>query len=200
MSAPTRVSRLPHLGENLCWLCWEDRTDGRQPQQLAWRTKVARWLGNPDDLHRAEMLLGDQVSVTSSEIARLAEATDLDEQDLGFSRLAEARRLEFPRLNLERLLKATQPSTKSELASLLGVHPSTFSRWLKGQTPDRSARRALCAHFGLRSESDIVDEPLFLSYLPLTHGERMNWVKTRVAEVSPSGLREVFPALVRLLS
>ncbi len=200
MGGPKRASRLPHLGENLCWLCWNDRSEGRKSNPVTWGGKVAGWLGAPDDLARAESLLGDQSLATADEITKLSAVHAIEEQDLGFSRLSDAVRDDFPRLNLQRLLESIQPKTKAQLAEELGVHPSAFSRWMRGQTPDRSARKALRDYFGLRGEIDLIEEPLFLSYLPLTHGERVNWVRARVGEVSPIQLREMFPALSKLLS
>jgi hypothetical protein len=197
-----RVSRFPYLGENLRWLCWrqDQRERARESPRNGWPARVAGWMSRPDELLHAALLLTDAVSPSSSELTSMAEAVHTDEQELAFARLAEAERANYPRLNVSRLLANSWPDTKSQLALKLGVHPSTFSRWLNGQTPDRSARRAMRDHFGLRSESDVIEEPLFLSYWPLTHGERIAWIKEHAGTLTPEQMRSVFPALAKLLS
>ncbi len=196
------------LGENLRWRCWlaenlESQTRDRTAwsgHPMRWPKRVAAWLRWTEDTRRAEQLLTGTVSPSEAEIAALADALRIDEQDLIFSRLAEANRQDFSRLNLARLLVTSDGQTKAQLAEALGIHQSTFSRWIDGQKPDRRARRALREHFGLRSELDVLDEPIFLSYWPITHTERVHWVQSQARGLHPSQMRDLFPALAKLLT
>ncbi len=101
--------------------------------------------------------------------------------------------------NLRRLLADPGDQTKAQLAEELGVSPATLSRWIGGtQIPDKTARGMIANLFGLRSSEELESSPIFLSYLPVTHGERIAWLNSRLRDMSWRELRELFPALLRI--
>ena len=54
--------------------------------------------------------------------------------------------------------------------------------------------------FGLRDPEELESNPIFLSYLPVTHGERVAWLSSRLRAMSWRELHELFPALMRIFS
>jgi hypothetical protein len=105
------------------------------------------------------------------------------------------------RENVRRLLGNPGAMSKGALAELLGVSPATLSRWIGGQqVPDTRAREAIASMFGLRTGDDLERTPIFLSFLPVTHAERLAWLHDRLGDVTWDELRDLFPALHRLLA
>jgi hypothetical protein len=47
---------------------------------------------------------------------------------------------------------------------------------------------------------ELESNPIFLSYLPVTHGERVAWLSSRLRAMSWRELHELFPALMRIFS
>lgn len=54
--------------------------------------------------------------------------------------------------------------------------------------------------FGLRDPEELASNPIFLSSLPVTHGERVAWPSSRSRAMSWRELYELFPALMRIFS
>jgi transcriptional regulator with XRE-family HTH domain len=191
------------LRANLQFSCWQRTVDRDK-----WPSLLAKWLtkgASQDDgelrplrLIAEGFLLGD-VELDHDQVEAVAQSLHRDIQELMFENWPAAQPGRILRENVRRLLGNSGAETKGELASLLGVSAATLSRWTKGhQEPDTRARRAIVSLFGLQSVEELEQTPLFLSYAPVTHAERVAWIQSRVVDMSWHELKELFPALRRL--
>jgi transcriptional regulator with XRE-family HTH domain len=147
----------------------------------------------------AETFLLGESELDHQDAEAVAQSLHRDVQELMFENWPAAEPGLILRQNIGRLLGNSGAATKGELAKRLGVSAATLSRWISGQQqPDTRARRAIASLFGLRSSEDLEHTPLFLSYMPVTHAERVAWIQSHVVDMSWRELDELFPALRRL--
>lgn len=193
------------LRRNLQLECW------RTTRELAaWPDVIADWLSGSDKRGAdewtaarriAEAFLSEAAALSTDQVEAVSRSLHRDVQELIFDDWVSAEPGLVLRENVRRLLDNSGAPTKAELADRLEVSAATLSRWTGGQQePDLRARRAIVSLFGLRSVEELEQVPLFLSYVPVTHAERVAWVQERVGEMRWDELRELFPALLRLLS
>jgi transcriptional regulator with XRE-family HTH domain len=192
------------LRTNILYACWQ-----RTHDQGQWVGLLSSWLQPGSPKTGAELqalrqilesfLLGDcEFDFQQAEL--IARSLNHDVQDLLYEDWAASKPGLILRENLKRLLGNSGSSTKNELARELQVSRATVSRWISGrQQPDRRARTAIAGWFGLHRGEDLEQLPLFLSYAPVTHAERIAWVQAQLVEASSRRLAEIFPALRRLL-
>lgn len=191
------------LRANVQYACWRQTVD-----REAWPQLLASWLagtaGQSEDgsqaTHRfAEAFLLGDANLSHQQAEVVARALHRDVQELMFENWPATEPGLILRQNIGRLLGNSGAETKGELAKTLGVSAATLSRWISGsQVPDSRARRAIAALFGLGGAEDLEQTPVFLSYSPVTHAERLAWIQSRVVRMSWAELRELFPALRRL--
>lgn len=194
------------LYENVRFACWREQPNDRD----RWPVLLMRWLQGPGDaaetsaaptLEDAEAVLAGQRSLSREETLLIAQALDRATDDLMFENWPHATPGLVLRENVKRLLGDNGPGNKGKTAKSLGVSQQTMSRWLhRGQAPDTKAKRAIVAMFGLRSVEELEQSPLFLSYLPVTHVERLAWLSEQLRSMPPAKLRSLFPSLQRILS
>ena len=102
--------------------------------------------------------------------------------------------------NLRLLLAGPGEQAIAQLAEELGVSPATLSRWIGStQIPDRTAPGMIANQFGLRSPEELESSPVFLSYLPVTHGERVAWLSSQLKDMSCRERHDLCRALLRIL-
>jgi hypothetical protein len=102
--------------------------------------------------------------------------------------------------NLEHLFGSLSRGGKKAVAAQLSIDPTTVSRWLGGTCePHASSLRQLTSYFGLPADTDLRDTPIFLSADPVTVTERRRWLHAQVDAMNPEDLRDLYPALRRLL-
>jgi len=129
----------------------------------------------------------------------LADALEVDEENLRFADLPRDRGNVLSE-NLRLLFSTLGHGGKKAIALELGIDPTTISRWLSGAyEPQLASLRQLVSYFGLPPDTDIQEDPIFLSVEPISVIERRNWLHGRVNALSSNELRELFPALVRIL-
>jgi len=181
---------------NLRYLCWK-----HEPDRSKWPEVLANWIGGRFDVVSAVSALSGHRSINQLEIASLVSALRLDEHEFVYGSLLAADGIKVVSKNLERLTLSASGQTKSELARQIGVSPVTISRWVNGsQTPDARARKMIAIIFGLRDETDLENDPIFLSYLPVTYGEQTAWINAAMQAMDSVELRTLFPALYRIFS
>lgn len=194
---------------NIRLACFE-----RSKERSRWPHLVARWLQGPrldapdatsfeGLLYAAESILLEVHAPSLPHLESIASALNTDMQSLMY----EDRLVERPDWVLTENLRRLLVSSKSgegnltTLANHLGVNPSTISRWKRGiQAPDRATQMALIGLFHLPANTDLRLSPVFLSYSPVTHSERLAWAATQLEKLSPSELHALFPALRKVLS
>ncbi len=181
------------VGENIRFLAW--RAHWSPLQWGAVLSKRVHSLGTA----RSWQLLRGESQPTPEEVDAIAHAWSVDDQDLLFSRLADEVRPQFCRHNLQRMFRTAPPGAKKQIAETAEVHPSTISRWLKGQVPERSARIAIRDYFGLSLADDLIEIPLFLRLEPVTVAEKREWVRQRLQDMQTVEFSGLWPALEKML-
>jgi hypothetical protein len=182
-----------YFGENVRFLLWNAHV-----RREDWARQLASWL-LCDESRATRLLSGAQF--TPSEQSRIAEVSDLADEDLVHGRLVElAGNLDILKANLQLLLDLLPYGRKKVFAQSIGVKPRTVSDWLAGrQRPERDNLRAVGRHFGLPENIDLTTEPLFVTFEPFGESARREWVRRRIGEIDTQTLDALFPALRKLL-
>ena len=164
----------------------------RNVQRSEWIDMLALWANCSKD--RARLLL-DGAYLTAEEQQRLAQEFEVEEarvqnpfSEVELNVLAE---------NLRFLLYEIKGE---EIAAALGVDTNTISRWKNGRQPPRMERlTALKDFLGVPPELNLCEDMLFLSLEPMSNTQRRIWLQKRVSEMRQEDIRELFPALRKLL-
>lgn len=141
----------------------------------------------------------DQVGET--ECSQLARAIGMaaEAETLRFADMVGAD-CDVLRENLAYLMNALGHGGKKALAAKLSVDPTTISRWLNGASqPSEATLRQLATHFGVPAGTDLRSDPVFLSLEPVALSERKQWLVSRLESLSADELRDLYPALRRML-
>jgi transcriptional regulator with XRE-family HTH domain len=102
--------------------------------------------------------------------------------------------------NLKYLSESLGHGGKKSLAAKLDVNPTTVSRWLNGSSqPPQSTLLQIATYFGMKLDTNLQEDPVFLSSQPAGLVERRRWLHTRLEALSAEDLRDLYPALRRLL-
>jgi transcriptional regulator with XRE-family HTH domain len=181
---------LTDLARNLRYLLWRKGI----PREK-WVNRFSNWL-NCDTQRSRALLTG--TPLTPPELSRLAEEIGCSEEEIQFGNpLAEVSVLHE---NLKYLVEAPKRGQKKELADYLGIRPGSLSRWLSGkQQPTHKHLQKIQAFFGLPPHLDLARDPLFLSLSPLSTVEQRDWLHQQIDALDAETLRQLFPALERLL-
>ena len=181
------------LARNIRYLLWKEGADRKD-----WQPKLAEWLGCP--LQRSEDLLeGEGEDLTSKEKKALEKATGLAPEELSGD-LLEKHDGDILVENIRHLIDSLPHGQKKEFAAKLGVDVTTVSRWIGGaQHPTKKKLEEIGKYFGLPSGTDLDSEPIFLWTEPISESQMKSWLMEQIPHIDGKTLREVFPALRRLL-
>lgn len=169
---------------------------------LSKREDVKRedWIDELDSLmgcgkERAkELILRGQF--TPKELKKFAEVAGQNEDIVMHSPMFEE--------NVNVLLENVQHLAKSygqkKMADKIGVADITVSRWCnQKQKINPSNIEAIHHRLQLPSNIDIRTDPIFLFLTPFEDAERKKWLNERINELDAGTLRDLFPALEKLL-
>ena len=181
------------LKRNIRYLLWKEGADRKD-----WPSKLAEWLGC--SLQRAEELLeGNGEALTSKEKKVLEKETGLAPEDLS-GNLLEKQSVDILVENIRHLIDGLPHGQKKEFAASLGVDVTTVSRWIGGaQRPTRKKLEAIARYFGLPPGTDLDSDLMFLWTDPVSETQMKIWLMEQIQQIDWKTLREVFPALRRLL-
>ncbi len=184
---------MDRLARNIRYLLWKEGADRKD-----WQSKLAEWLGC--SLQRAEELLeGNGKALTSKEKKALEKATGLAPEGLSGD-LLEKHDGDILVENIRHLIDGLPHGQKKEFAAKLGVDVTTVSRWIGGaQRPTKKKLEEIGKYFGLPPGTDLDSEAIFLWTEPISESQMKNWVTERIQHADEKTLREIFPALRRLL-
>ena len=89
---------------------------------------------------------------------------------------------------------------KKELAGKLRVDVTTVSRWISGvQRPTKKKVEEIGKYFGLPPETALDSDAIFLWTEPISESQMKFWVMEKIQGMDQKALREIFPALRKLL-
>ena len=181
------------LARNIRYLLWKEGVDRKD-----WPSKLAEWLGCPPQ--RAEDLLkGEGEDITSKEKKALEKSTGLAPEELSGD-LLEKHDGDILVENIRHLIDGLPHGQKKEFAAKLGVDVTTVSRWIGGaQRPTKKKLEEIGKYFGLPPGTNLYSEPIFLWTEPISESQMKSWITENIQKADEKTLREVFPALRRLL-
>ena len=185
---------MDRLMRNIGYLLWKEGAARKD-----WPSKLAKWLGCP--LQRAEGLLEGEGKdlITSKEKKALEKATGLAPEELSGD-LLEKYDGDILVENIRYLIDGLPHGQKKEFAAKLGVDVTTVSRWIGGaQRPTKKKLEEIGKYFGLPPGTDLDSEAIFLWTEPISESQIRSWVTERIQQADEKMLREIFPALRRLL-
>ena len=178
---------------NIRYLLWKEGTDRKD-----WPSKLAEWIGC--SLRRAaDLLEGEGEGLTSKEKKALEKATGLAPEELSGD-LLEKYDGDVLVENIRHLINGLPHGQKKEFAAKLGVDVTTVSRWIGGaQRPTKKKLEEIGKYFGLPPGTDLHSEAIFLWTDPVSETQMKSWLMEQIQHIDGKTLREVFPALRRLL-
>ena len=168
------------------------------------RQKWAVWLGSRCswDQRALQALMSGKLAdahINEDALLSLTEPLGIDATCLRFDNLIQPPD-ELLQENLRYLLNSMERGGKKTLATALAVDPTTISRWLNGSyIPKGPTLGRLVDYFGLPRNTDLRVDPIFLSVDPVSIREKRLWLHCRLDALDSSQLRELYPALYRLL-
>lgn len=179
---------------NIRYLLWKEGTERKD-----WPSKLVEWLSCP--LQRAEDLLeGEREDLTSKEKKALEKATGLAPEELSGD-LLEKHDGDILVENIRHLIDGLPHGQKKEFAAKLGVDVTTVSRWIGGaQRPTKKKLEEIGKYFGLPPGTDLHSEAIFLWTEPISESQMKHWITENIQYLDGNMLREIFPALRRLLT
>ena len=179
--------------KNISYLLWKEGEERKN-----WETRLSVWLGC--SLERAvDLLEGDGEALTAKEGEILAQKTGIKIGELSGDLLA-VHGVDVLTENIRHLIDTLPHGQKKKFAAKLGIDVTTVSRWLNGaQRPTRTKLKQICNYFGLPPESNMEAEAVFLWTGPIGERQMKDWISERVEQLDGKTLREIFPALRKLL-
>ena len=175
------------------YLLWKEGVERK-----GWPSRLAEWMGCP--LRRAEDLLeGHGETLTPKEKKALVNAKGLSLEDLSGD-LLEKQGVDILAENIRYLINGLPHGQKKEFAAKLGVDVTTVSRWIGGaQRPTKKKLEEIGKYFGLPPGTALDSDPIFLWTEPISESQMKNWIAEKIQQMEVKTLREIFPALRRLL-
>jgi transcriptional regulator with XRE-family HTH domain len=144
-------------------------------------------------------LEGEGEDLTSKEKKALEKATGLAPEEHSGD-LLEKHDGDILVENIRHLIDGLPHGQKKEFAAKLGVDVTTVSRWIGGaQRPTKKKLEEIGKYFGLPPGTDLDSEPIFLWMEPISESQMKSWLMEQIQHIDGKTLREVFPALRRLL-
>jgi len=181
------------LKRNIRYLLWKGGADRKE-----WPSRLAGWLACPIPWANA-LLEGEGGELTAKERKALGNETGLSPEDL-LGDLLEKQGVDILVENIRHLLNGLPHGQKKEFAQSLGVDVTTVSRWLGGaQRPTKKKLEEIEKYFGLPPGTNLVSEPIFLWTEPISESQIKSWITDTIQQTDVKTLREIFPALRRLL-
>jgi len=181
------------LTRNIRYLLWKEGVECKD-----WPSKLAEWVGCP--LRQAEDLLeGHGEPLTLKEKKSLANVTILSIEDLS-GNLLEKHDVDILAENIRHLINGLPHGKKKEFAAKLGVDVTTVSRWISGaQRPTKKKLEEIGKYFGLPPGTNLDSDAIFLWTEPISESQMKSWIADTIQRTDGKTLREIFPALRRLL-
>jgi len=182
-----------NLALNIRFLLWREGV-----RRDEWGGKLAKLLGS--DIHRAQEVLGGRVDLQPKEIALIAKAYKLGGNKLRTQSLVSEEKVDVLSANIRHLIDGLAHGQRRQFAAELGVDVTTVSRWsTASQRPTKTKLKRICNYFGLPVATNLEGDPIFLSLDPVTGSEVRSWLHEQIDGLDADTLRNLFPALQRLL-
>ena len=178
---------------NIRYLLWREGV-----RRDEWAAKLADLLGC--DIRRAQEILSGGVDLQPKEVAAMAKAYKVGANDVRTLSFLSKEKVDVLTANIRHLIDGLAHGQRRQFASHLGVDVTTVSRWsTAAQRPTKTKLGRIRDYFGLPIGTDLECDPIFLSLDPVTGSEMKSWLHERIEGLDADTLRNLFPALQRLL-
>lgn len=178
---------------NIRYLLWREGV-----RRDEWAAKLADLLGC--DIRRAQEILSGGVDLQPKEISAMAKAYKVGVNDLRTLNLLSKEKVDVLIANIRHLIDGLAHGQRRQFATELGVDVTTVSRWsTAAQRPTKTKLGRIRDYFGLPVATDLEGDPIFLSLDPVTGSEMRSWLHEQIEGLDADTLRNLFPALQRLL-
>ena len=164
-----------------------------------WINELASILRCGQERARA-IIEGETVDLNKDELRGIALYSEVDSEKLLSEDLIKTDKVDVFSRNITFLIDRLPHGKKKHLAENLGVDQTTISRWGTGtQRPTKKKIMAILGYFNLPSSTDLRNDPLFLSTMPIGEDETKKWLKDKIDDLDRERLKELVPALIMLL-
>jgi len=178
---------------NIRYLLWREGV-----RRDEWAAKLADLLGC--DIRRAQEILSGGVDLQPKEISAMAKAYKVGVNDMRTLNLLSKEKVDVLTANIRHLIDGLAHGQRKHFAAELGVDVTTVSRWSTAvQRPTKTKLGRIRDYFGLPIAMDLEGDPIFLSLDPVTGSEMKSWLHEQIEGLEADTLRNLFPALQRLL-
>lgn len=155
------------------------------------------WIGS-GPIRAAQVL--DGAPLTAEELSRAADVCRITEEELAYSDLLETAERSVLVENIDYLFGTLVHGQLGQFAADIDVNRATVSNWRAGrQRPHQEHLLLIKRYFGLPDETNLEEDPVFLSVAPVGEVAMRRWLRERVEQISRKELQLMFPALQKLL-
>lgn len=183
------MSKITISSYNLRYLLWkEEKTD-----RTKWVDRLMNVL-NCSRTRAKQLLLNDPPE--PEEQKKLAKKFGRLEDDFVTSLFFDDK-VDILSENLSYLFESIE---QKQLAQDIGVSKDAVSKWKNAkQGTTKKNLVALRQYFRLPSETNLKNDPIFLSWTPIDDRRRREWINKQIEEIDSDDLRDLFPAFEKLL-
>lgn len=193
------------LAENVKVLLWQNKGEFPSWTYGEYIDFVAKQCGMTSDHFRD--ILRDDAEATDVEEKRIRDYFSDDYDNLAairheflFTRLVDQCSDEIITRNLQYLLSMLEHGENAEFVKIIGVNPSTLTRWKQGKTkPDRYAQKQIATFFGLKDAESLWKDLLFLDLEPVTTQQKKNECKKLIDNLDRKYFEAIYVALKKVL-
>lgn len=193
------MSRKGYTARNLSYLLW------RLPRlrRDQWVAHLASWAGCTE-VRAAALLRGAVLQEKEQKlIAKNAGCTEEQLQTEGFwEEMANEDEVNILQENLRLLTDKRMGKKLIDIAKESGLKRVSLSRWKSGkhEPKDEGSLARLVLYFGLRPDTNLKADPIFLEIDPVGTLMRKEWMHKQIEHIDNQTLNEFFPAFQRLLT
>ncbi|MDA7618291.1 hypothetical protein N8703_03230 [Verrucomicrobia bacterium] len=178
---------------NLRFLLRRQSPDPETWAGILWRKGICESKARALDVLKGAEIRGNELQVAFK-------CFDLGHpEELGAAPLFEQDGESVLKLNLEFLMSTLPHGWKRRLAHRLDIKQETISRWTtNGVPPEKKNIQGIIKFFGLPDDTNLREDPMFLSMSPLGVFAQKLWLQQRIEQTSGSEFGRVFPALEKI--
>ena len=193
------------LAKNLQALIFLSKNEHPRQRYSEYVDLIASCCGMTPEHFRS--ILRDKTIPTNNEVSTLCDYFNEYSDNLAaieyvylFPELMSLSKEEILEKNLQYLFGTLEHGENAEFVEVIGVNPSTLTRWKQGKTkPDKYAQNQIARYFGLRDAEDLKQQLLFLGIEPVSTKQKKQHCKKMIDEMEKDEFEAVYRALEKML-
>ena len=193
------------LADNLQALIFISKNERPKQRYSEYVDLIASCCGMTPEHFRS--ILRDKTPPTNKEVSALCDYFNEYSDNLAaieyvylFPELKNLSKEEILEKNLKYLFSTLEHGENAEFVAMIGVNPSTLTRWKQGKTkPDRYAQTQIARYFGLKDAEDLKQQLLFLGLEPVSTKQKKQQCKRMIDKMDKDEFEAVYHALEKML-